>query len=31
MSGLQSSSLEEVFLKITGSSDLKPIVDALAS
>ncbi|MCX6649009.1 MAG: ABC transporter ATP-binding protein [Candidatus Bathyarchaeota archaeon] len=31
MSGLQGSSLEEVFLKLTGSSDVKPIVDALAS
>jgi ABC-2 type transport system ATP-binding protein len=31
MSGMPGSTLEEVFLKITGSSDLKPIVDALAS
>ncbi len=31
MSGLPGSSLEEVFLKLTGSSDVKPIVDALAS
>ena len=30
-SGLPGSSLEEVFLKLTGSSDVKPIVDALAS
>lgn len=31
MSGMPGSSLEEVFLKLTGSSDVKPIVDALSS
>ncbi len=31
MAGMQGSTLEEVFLKITGSSDIQPIVDALAS
>jgi ABC-2 type transport system ATP-binding protein len=31
MSGMQGSSLEEVFLKLTGTNDVKPIVDALAS
>lgn len=30
-SGLEGSSLEEVFLKLTGTNDVKPIVDALAS
>jgi ABC-2 type transport system ATP-binding protein len=31
MANMQGSTLEEVFLKITGSSDVQPIVDALAS